>query len=223
MGTPLGRKQSLLTAQRLAAMAAGTQEDHYGKRKVQFSCIHSSDVLRARQTADIIAENLPNVPRMPPTSLLAEGLPAIPHPGRRDRYSTAKLWPQSSRIEAAFRAYCHRDVDNKKPPKKPKAPKAAVEQPAMTPQEAAGYFPEEDSELSVQAEAEAHVYEICVCHQNVIRYFVLRALQLPPEAWLRMKGDNCGLTELIFSADGCVSLGRFADTGHLPIEMTTFH
>ena len=28
-------------------------------------------------------------------------------------------------------------------------------------------------------------YELVVCHANVIRYFVCRALQLPPEAWLR--------------------------------------
>jgi len=28
--------------------------------------------------------------------------------------------------------------------------------------------------------------EIVVCHANVIRYFAMRALQLPPEAWLRI-------------------------------------
>ncbi len=58
---------------------------------------------------------------------------------------------------------------------------------------------------------------------NVIRYFVARALQLPPEIWLRMRGDNCGITEIIINSDGNCSLGRFADTGHLPIEQTTFH
>ena len=31
----------------------------------------------------------------------------------------------------------------------------------------------------------ADSYEIIVCHANVIRYFVCRALQIPPEAWLR--------------------------------------
>ena len=66
-------------------------------------------------------------------------------------------------------------------------------------------------------------YEVVVCHMNVIRYFVLRALQLPPEAWLRLRGDNGGITELIFYPEGKVSLSRFADTGHLGIEQTTFH
>ena len=68
-----------------------------------------------------------------------------------------------------------------------------------------------------------HEYEVIVCHMNVIRYFVCRALQLPPEAWLRMRGDNCGLTEIIIYDDGRVSLGRFGDQGHLTIEETTFH
>ena len=47
--------------------------------------------------------------------------------------------------------------------------------------------------------------------------------QLPPETWLRMRGDNCGITEIIVTPKGQASLGRFADTGHLSIEQTTFH
>ncbi|KAM3718961.1 Serine/threonine-protein phosphatase Pgam5 [Dirofilaria immitis] len=32
-------------------------------------------------------------------------------------------------------------------------------------------------------------WELIVCHGNVIRYFVCRALQFPPEGWLRMSVD----------------------------------
>jgi serine/threonine-protein phosphatase PGAM5 len=39
-----------------------------------------------------------------------------------------------------------------------------------------------------------HEFEIIVCHANVIRYFFCRALQLPPEAWLRLCVFNCSLT-----------------------------
>lgn len=66
-------------------------------------------------------------------------------------------------------------------------------------------------------------YIVLVCHQNVIRYFACRALQLPPEAWLRFRGNNCGLTEIIVSDDGRASLDKFADVGHLPLRMHTFH
>ena len=41
-----------------------------------------------------------------------------------------------------------------------------------------------------------HEYDIIVCHMNVIRYFVLRALQLPPEAWLRLGGFNGSIAHL---------------------------
>lgn len=34
--------------------------------------------------------------------------------------------------------------------------------------------------------------EVVVCHQNVIRSYVCRALQLPNECWLRMGGYNAG-------------------------------
>eukprot|EP00731_Ephydatia_muelleri_P017994 Em0011g34a len=41
-------------------------------------------------------------------------------------------------------------------------------------------------------------FEIIVCHANVIRYFVCRALQLPPEAWLRFSIGHCSVTAVIF-------------------------
>uniref|UniRef100_A0A1I8HF65 Serine/threonine-protein phosphatase PGAM5, mitochondrial n=1 Tax=Macrostomum lignano TaxID=282301 RepID=A0A1I8HF65_9PLAT len=38
--------------------------------------------------------------------------------------------------------------------------------------------------------------EVFVCHRNIIRYMVCRALQLPPEAWLRFSVDHCSITWL---------------------------
>lgn len=65
-------------------------------------------------------------------------------------------------------------------------------------------------------------YDLLVCHGNVIRYFVCRALQFPPEGWLRMSTGNCGLTWLTIRPNGNVSLRGFGDTGHLPPELVTF-
>lgn len=58
---------------------------------------------------------------------------------------------------------------------------------------------------------------------NVIRYFVLRALQLPPEAWLRLAVYNASITVLTVSATGRVSLRMLGDVGHLPPEMITYN
>ena len=66
-------------------------------------------------------------------------------------------------------------------------------------------------------------YELLVCHGNVIRYCVLRALQLPPEAWLRLSHANCGITIVRISGSGSVSLEAFGDVGHLPSDMITFN
>lgn len=77
----------------------------------------------------------------------------------------------------------------------PQEPKAEKVTEAFTGSEKAAEKTVEETKPG-QPEVE-HQYELVVCHMNVIRYFVCRALQLPPEAWLRFRGDNCGLTEII--------------------------
>jgi serine/threonine-protein phosphatase PGAM5 len=71
------------------------------------------------------------------------------------------------------------------------------------------------------AAASAPPVEILVCHGNVIRYCTLRALQLPPEAWLRLALANGSVTKLSLRANGHVSLHALGDTGHLPPAMIT--
>jgi serine/threonine-protein phosphatase PGAM5 len=65
-------------------------------------------------------------------------------------------------------------------------------------------------------------FEIIVCHGNVIRYFFCRALQLPPEAWLRMSIFNCSLTYLMVRPTGTVSARMLGDIGHLSYDESSF-
>ncbi|XGW07590.1 hypothetical protein V3C99_010618 [Haemonchus contortus] len=65
-------------------------------------------------------------------------------------------------------------------------------------------------------------YEIIVCHANVIRYFVCRALQFPPEGWLRMSLGNCSITWLVIRPSGRVSLRSLGDIGHIPPSKVSF-
>ena len=65
-------------------------------------------------------------------------------------------------------------------------------------------------------------YDVLVCHANVIRFFALRALQLPPEGWLRLCTMNCSVTHVTISPDGKVSLRSLGDTGHLSVDEVTF-
>ncbi|CAK8994286.1 unnamed protein product [Durusdinium trenchii] len=216
--TDLGRRQSEKLAQRLSAERQLTKKDRYGEVRIQYAGIWVSNVTRAIQTAQILAAHLPDVPLMEPDVLLSEGKPTQPHPSSSD----------SARMEAGFRKYVHREVDHKRLAEKEKKKKKEQESklgdgyvPEATP-EAHREEKETPKEVKEPKEPE-HVYEIYVCHMNLIRYFVMRALQLPPEAWLRLRGDNTNITEIVVHADGRVSLHRFGDIGHLPLDMVTFH
>lgn len=59
-------------------------------------------------------------------------------------------------------------------------------------------------------------FEIIVCHANVIRYFVCRALQFPPEGWLRMGLNNGSITWLTIRPSGRVALRTLGDSGFMP-------
>jgi len=65
-------------------------------------------------------------------------------------------------------------------------------------------------------------YEVIVCHANVIRYFVCRALQFPPEGWLRMSLGNGSITWLVIRPNGNVSIRSIGDIGHLTKDKVSF-
>ncbi|KOX76821.1 Serine/threonine-protein phosphatase Pgam5, mitochondrial [Melipona quadrifasciata] len=58
-------------------------------------------------------------------------------------------------------------------------------------------------------------YTILVSHANVIRYFVCRALQFPPESWLRLSLNHTSITWITIYPDGIVKLVAFGDSGHM--------
>ncbi|XP_036383045.1 serine/threonine-protein phosphatase PGAM5, mitochondrial [Megalops cyprinoides] len=64
-------------------------------------------------------------------------------------------------------------------------------------------------------------YEIIVCHANVIRYFVCRALQFPPEGWLRLGLNNGSITWLTVRPNGRVALRTLGDSGFMPPDKLT--
>eukprot|EP00755_Sulcionema_specki_P026757 Sspe_Gene.86415::Locus_57084_Transcript_1_1_Confidence_1.000_Length_1160::g.86415::m.86415/K15637/PGAM5; serine/threonine-protein phosphatase PGAM5 len=198
--TTLGREQARLTGKYLARWNKGVfKPDPKAKEgPIVFSAIYTSDMIRARQTGEIIAEELKDAMLHPADPLLSEGAPCpVPHWNPTPR----ELFVDGARIEAAFRKYCHRAVD--------------------------GYEAFETEKHMKNKQPVSYegpdTYELVACHGNVIRYFVCRALQLPPNCWLRFATYNCGLTHLVFYPNGRVSLYGFGDVGHLAIEEVTYH
>lgn len=72
-----------------------------------------------------------------------------------------------------------------------------------------------------EVEQKKDSYEIIVCHANVIRYFVCRALQFPPEAWLRISLDHASITWVTIRPSGRVSIRRLGDSGFIPAKEVT--
>jgi len=64
--------------------------------------------------------------------------------------------------------------------------------------------------------------DIVVCHGNVIRYLVAKALQVDTMSWLQMSISNCSLTVIRINPDGTMKLDAFGDYGHIPENMRTY-
>ena len=69
---------------------------------------------------------------------------------------------------------------------------------------------------------DADAHDIVICHGNVIRWFVTRALDVDTEAWLGMSIANCSLTVIQVKPDGSCKLVAYADAGHIPPRMQTY-
>ncbi|GAB0098505.1 Serine/threonine-protein phosphatase Pgam5, mitochondrial [Sergentomyia squamirostris] len=65
-------------------------------------------------------------------------------------------------------------------------------------------------------------FTLLVCHGNVIRYFVCRALQFPPEAWLRLCVNHASVTWITIGPTGRVTVRLLGDSGHIPPEYVTY-
>lgn len=64
--------------------------------------------------------------------------------------------------------------------------------------------------------------DVLVMHSNMMRYMVLRALQLPPEAWMRLSTPHCSITSLKMSESGFVNMFCYASCSHLlPHQITS--
>jgi serine/threonine-protein phosphatase PGAM5 len=239
--TSLGRRQAAYTGERLAQMMQVHDTTPLPPTSPSVTCrlvgLHVSGMKRAQETADIIADYLLLSPsddiidlpsgagsvtsglacdvRTPPDDLLNEGLPAPIIPVRDDvgtlSSQVAAIAESSDRIERAFRKYIHRadcsssnsndDVDDDD------------DEPDND---------DDGTEVEREQEMDTHEFEIIVCHANVIRYLLLRALQLPPEAWLRFSLFNCSISYIMIQPNGTVSARLIGDTGHIPYDETTF-
>jgi serine/threonine-protein phosphatase PGAM5 len=59
-------------------------------------------------------------------------------------------------------------------------------------------------------------HDILVCHGNVIRYLVTKALGVDTKAWLGFSVAHCSLTVIQVAPDGTCKVLAVGDAGHIP-------
>ena len=64
-------------------------------------------------------------------------------------------------------------------------------------------------------------HDILVCHGNVIRYFVMKALNVDTQAWLGLSVAHCSLTLIQVKGDGSFKVLAVGDSGHLPPNLVS--
>ena len=63
--------------------------------------------------------------------------------------------------------------------------------------------------------------ELFVCHGNVIRYLVTRALDVDTKAWLTFSIGHASITTIRIEANGRVRVIAVGDVGHIPPNLQT--
>lgn len=63
--------------------------------------------------------------------------------------------------------------------------------------------------------------DLLVCHGNVIRYMVTRALGVDTTAWLSMSVGHASITRIRINADGGFTVIAVGDVGHIPPDLLT--
>ncbi|KAJ3378800.1 Serine/threonine-protein phosphatase pgam5, mitochondrial, partial [Lobulomyces angularis] len=69
------------------------------------------------------------------------------------------------------------------------------------------------------SQAQQVTNEIVVAHGNLIRYWLMRAMQIETRAWARFGLYNCSITHIKINEDGSVKAVSIGDAGHLPQDL----
>jgi len=220
--TDLGKRQASLAGKRLRdIIPKGTTP----KR------IISSTMTRAEETAQIIRDEFfKEIQTIEKSDLLREGGPIRPEPDTWTPYggpSEAEYFRDGARIEAGFRWLFHRPKTNEKNVSKDVNKSTARERKSETKEK--NEVDDDKGAASLKkvvnkpAAQEETTHEIVVCHGNVIRYSLLRLLQLPPEAWLRFSLYNGSITRVEIRSDGLCSVRCVSDAGFMHPEEISFN
>jgi broad specificity phosphatase PhoE len=64
--------------------------------------------------------------------------------------------------------------------------------------------------------------EALICHGNIIRYLLRKALGDSAYKWTRFEASHCGISSVVIVADGTIRIAGVNDVGHLSRKLQTF-
>jgi serine/threonine-protein phosphatase PGAM5 len=163
--SPLGIAQAHLLGARLAGLPT------------RFDALYVSPLQRARDTATIIAQDLPGR-QFKVLDDLAECTPPSRQPEVMAGVKPGDIAACKAQLDRIF----------------------------------AEYF---------RAAAGTERTELFVCHGNVIRYLIMRALGVDSAAWLQISVGHASITKIRIEANGSIKVISVGDVGHLPPNMLT--
>jgi len=69
---------------------------------------------------------------------------------------------------------------------------------------------------------ERDTYDVLVCHGNVIRWTLMRALGADTKYWSNQDSGNASLSIFTVRPDGSIRVAMYSDVGHLPLADQTW-
>ena len=69
---------------------------------------------------------------------------------------------------------------------------------------------------------DADTHDLLVCHGNVTRWMVARALGMDLKSWTHFDIGNASLTIIAVRPDGSTRLVMYSDVGHIPVAEQTW-
>ena len=173
-------------------------------KKAPINTIHYSTLRRASETAKIIAQSIPNV-RMQGSKLLWECIPFLPadfitwYKANKGRISSDSI---TTPLQMAPWVGLW----------SPETPWEIIE---------SGFTQAQHAWENFFRPSREERHELLVCHGNILRYFMVRALKAPLESWIHTDINNCGISEFSVHPNGEVFLVSHNDTGHMPVPIRT--
>lgn len=71
--------------------------------------------------------------------------------------------------------------------------------------------------------ADRNRHDLLVCHGNVIRWLVAKALGVDTRAWARFSVAHCSITVVQVKAAGAFKILAVGDCGHIPLNLQSGH